>query len=118
VLARLSPSERLALVLHEVFECPHADIAAALGRRIDNARQHLARARRRLRERATETPPDQKLCRDLIRRFHAALHGADIPAITLLLMGGQAMFVADAQIEARGAASANDACYDRLTLAA
>jgi DNA-directed RNA polymerase specialized sigma24 family protein len=31
LLACLSPSERLALVLHEVFECGHADIAAVLG---------------------------------------------------------------------------------------
>ena len=46
MLACLSPSERLALVLHEVFECDHADIAATLGTRPANARQHLARARR------------------------------------------------------------------------
>src|SRR5438067_5581142 len=31
MLACLSPSERMALVLHEVFECGHADIAVALG---------------------------------------------------------------------------------------
>jgi hypothetical protein len=115
MLARLSPAERLALVLHKVFECPHADIAAALGIKPDNARQHLARARRRLRKLTDNTPPNQKLCRELIRRFHAALHGADIPAMTMLLGGDQPMFVSDTQVKARSAASANDACY-RLTV--
>ena len=61
VLACLSPSERLALVLHEVFECGHADIAATLGTTPANARQHLARARRRLREQQDPTPPDEKV---------------------------------------------------------
>jgi RNA polymerase sigma-70 factor (ECF subfamily) len=118
LLARLSPAERLALVLHEVFDCPHADIAALLGARPDHARQHLARARRRLRERADQmqqthrNPPDEQLCRDLIRRFHAALQGADIPAMTLLLTGEQPLFVADApSVQARSAVRTNDACY-------
>jgi RNA polymerase sigma-70 factor (ECF subfamily) len=69
LLACLSPSERLALVLHEVFECEHADIAAALGTKAVNARQHLARARRRLREAANETSAGEKLNRELVRRF-------------------------------------------------
>jgi len=112
LLARLTPAERMALVLHEVFDCPHADIAALLGARPENARQHLARARRRLRQPAAEPTPDHQLCRDLIRRFHAALQGADIPAMTLLLASEQPLFVADAPpVQARAARPANDARY-------
>jgi len=108
LLARLSPSERLALVLFDVFDCGHADIAAALGTTPANARQHLARARRRLRAPAGDTPPDDKLCRELIRRFHAALDGLDVPAMVNLLTGTQPMAVR---------ASANDATYHLLLAA-
>ena len=110
LLARLSPSERLALVLFDVFECGHADIAAALGTTQANARQHLSRARRRLRAPAGDAPPDDKLCRELIRRFHAALDGLDVPAMITLLTETQPLAV-------RAQACANDAAY-ALCLAA
>ena len=110
LLARLSPSERLALVMFDVFECGHADIAAALGTTPANARQHLARARRRLGAPAGDTRPDDKLCRELIRRFHAALDGLDVPAMVTLLTETQPMAV-------RAQACANDAAY-ALCLAA
>jgi RNA polymerase sigma-70 factor (ECF subfamily) len=108
LFARLSPSERLALVLFDVFECGHADIAAALGTTQANARQHLSRARRRLRNAEDDTPPDEKLCRELIRRFHAALDGLDVPAMITLLTETQSMAVR---------ASANDATYHLLLAA-
>ena len=114
LFARLSPSERLALVLFDVFECSHADIAAALGTTSANARQYLARARRRLRAPDDDTPPDEKLCRELVRRFHAALDGLDVPAMITLLTGTQPLAVR-AGTPAR--ACANDAVY-RLCLAA
>ena len=110
MFARLSPSERLALVLFDVFECGHADIAAALGTTPANARQHLSRARRRLRAPDGDTPPDDKLCRELIRRFHAALDGLDVPAMITLLSETQPLAV-------RTQACANDAAY-ALCLAA
>lgn len=110
LFARLSPSERLALVLFDVFECGHADIAELLRMTPANARQHLSRARRRLRAPVDDTPPDDKLCRELIRRFHAALDGLDVPAMVNLLMETQPMAV-------RAQACANDATY-ALCLAA
>jgi RNA polymerase sigma-70 factor (ECF subfamily) len=112
LLACLSPSERLALVLHEVFECEHADIAAALGTKAVNARQHLARARRRLREAAIETSAGEKLNRELVRRFQAAINGVDVAAMVTLLSDEQPMSV---QAEVR--ACANDPFY-MLALAA
>lgn len=114
--ARLSPSERLALVLYEAFECSHADIAATLGTTAANARQLLSRARRRLRAPDGAAPPDEKLCRDLIRRFHAALDGVDVPAMVSLLTDLQPMAVrasrpAQDRCEGQPRACANDASY-------
>jgi RNA polymerase sigma-70 factor (ECF subfamily) len=118
LLARLSPSERLALVLFDVFECGHADIAAALGTTPVNARQHLARARRRLRAAGDGIPPDEKLCRELIRRFHAALDGLDVPAMVTLLTETQPLAVrASTPLRFQVRASANDGVYG-LSLAA
>jgi predicted RNA polymerase sigma factor len=118
LLACLSPSERQALVMHEVFECGHADIAAALGTKPVNARQHLARARRRLREHAAEASPDERLCRELVRRFQAALNTIDVPAMVSLLADEQPVFVlASPQLQSRPGPSANDASY-RLAAAA
>jgi RNA polymerase sigma-70 factor (ECF subfamily) len=106
LLACLSPSERLALVLHEVFEREHADIAAALGTRAVNARQHLARARRRLREAANTADAGEKINRELVRRFQAAINGVDVAAMVTLLSEEQPMSV---QMQAR--ACANDTMY-------
>jgi RNA polymerase sigma-70 factor (ECF subfamily) len=118
LLACLSPSERLALVLHEVFECEHADIAAALSTKTVNARQYLARARRRLREDKGEASPDEKLCRELIRRFQAAINGMDMPAIMTLLADEQPVSVHESpQLRIHAVACANDAAYG-LALAA
>jgi len=123
-LLALSPSERLALVLHEVLECKHADIAAVLGTSAENARQHLARARRRLREDKREVSAEEKLCRDLVRRFQAAINGRDVPAMVTLLAGEQPVSVHQAPslslrlpLRLRAGASANDASY-RLAVAA
>ena len=121
LLARLSPSERLAVVLHEVLECEHADIAAALGTTTVNARQYLARARRRLRGDGAEAPPSEKLCRELIRRFQAAINGRDVPAMVTLLGDEQPVSVIASPLpRLRAGASANDALYHpcRLALAA
>ena len=113
LLACLSPSERLALVLHEVYECDHADIAAALGTKVVNARQHLARARRRLREAEPEAPASEKLCRELVRRFQAAINGMDVPAMVTLLSDEQPVSVVNTSpvLRAHVRACANDASY-------
>lgn len=112
MLTCLSPSERLALVLHDVFECEHADIAAALGTKTVNARQYLARARRRLREDSAAVPPDEKLCRELIRRFQAAINGLDVPAMVTLLAEEQPVFVHESpRARIHAGACANDASY-------
>lgn len=118
MLARLSAAERLALVLHEVFDCKHADIAAILGTKSANARQNLARARRRLGQGTQEAPADEKLSRELIRRFQNAINGVDVPAMVVLLGDEQPVSVHDAApVAGSGKPCANDASY-RMSLAA
>ena len=114
MLARLSFSERLALVLHEVFECGHADIAAVLGTKAENARQYLARARKRLKQADDDMPPEEKLSRELIRRFQLAINTRDVPAVVTLLTDGQPLAVCLQQQRPRVrgfSACANDASY-------
>jgi RNA polymerase sigma-70 factor (ECF subfamily) len=118
LLACLSPSERLALVLHEVFECEHAAVAAALSTNTVNSRQYLARARRRLRQDEAEAPASEKLCRELVRRFQAAINGMDVPAMVALLSEEQPVSVRESpRLRIDGGACANDAWYG-LALAA
>jgi RNA polymerase sigma-70 factor (ECF subfamily) len=118
LLACLSPSERLALVLREAFECEYADIAAALGTNAVNARQYLARARRRLREAQDEAPPEEKRCRELVRRFQAAINGLDMPAVVTLLAAEQPVSVqASPRLRLCARPCANEASYS-LCLAA
>jgi len=109
---RLPPSERLALVLHEVFDCEHADIAALLATSTANSRQLLLRARRRLQAcdgDADALPPGEKLCRELVRAFQAAINGMDREAVITLLGEPQPVAVRDTGLRAR--ACANDGRY-------
>jgi RNA polymerase sigma factor (sigma-70 family) len=116
LLALLSPAERMALLLYEVFDYSHADIAGVLGTSTTNARQYLARARRRLRSRGmpveAAVPAGENLCRDLIRRFEAALNGMDVPLLQTLLLEEQPLSVhASPPVQMRSGVPANDASY-------
>jgi RNA polymerase sigma-70 factor (ECF subfamily) len=117
LVACLSPSERLALVLHEVFDCKHEDIAAVLGTKAANARQHLVRARRRLQQEKPEAVESEKLSRELIRRFQAAINGMDVPAMVSLLGDDQPVSVREFPQLRLGGACANDLRYS-VSLAA
>ena len=59
VVDTLAPAERLAFVLHDMFDVPFDEIAALVGRSPDAARQLASRARRRVR--ASAPPPDAEL---------------------------------------------------------
>lgn len=120
LLACLSPPERLALVLREVFECEHAEIAKVLGTNTVNARQYLARARRRLHEDKTEALESEKVCHELLSRFQAAINDMDVSAIVTLLNEEQPVSLRKSprlQIRMHASACANDASYG-LALAA
>lgn len=72
------------------------------------------RARRRLRDAgsAEPPPPEEKLCRNLVRRFQAAINGLDLPALVTLLADEQPVSVhAFPQPRMKAGACANDALY-------
>lgn len=76
VLDQLSPDERLAFVLHDLFAVPFDEIATMLDRSPDSTRQLASRARRRVRGRAPET--DVNAQREVVDAFFAAAQGGDL----------------------------------------
>jgi RNA polymerase sigma factor (sigma-70 family) len=86
VLDTLAPAERLAFVLHDMFDVPFGEIAAMLGRSAGAARQLASRARRQVRG-AGARPPDTDLAaqRALVDAFFAAAHGGDFGTLVALL---------------------------------
>jgi RNA polymerase sigma-70 factor (ECF subfamily) len=84
VLDGLSPAERLAFVLHDVFGVPFADIAVALDRSEAAAQQLASRARRRVRG---APAPDRDLVRqrEVVDAFFAASRDGDFEALVALL---------------------------------
>jgi RNA polymerase sigma-70 factor, ECF subfamily len=84
VLETLSPAERTAWVLHDLFDLPFAEVAQVVGRTPESVRQLASRARAHLRERAPRFPVDPARHRQTVRRFLAATEGgrlADLLAV-------------------------------------
>src|SRR5437763_14289007 len=77
VLETLTPAERLAFVLHDMFAVPFDEIAEILERTPDSARQLASRARRRVRGAAPATDADLAQQRQLVDAFLAAARGGD-----------------------------------------
>jgi RNA polymerase sigma factor (sigma-70 family) len=84
VLDALSPAERLAFVLHDVFGVPFADIATALDRSEAAAQQLASRARRRV-QGAPEPDPDLARQRKVVEAFFAASRNGDFDALVAVL---------------------------------
>ncbi len=84
VLDTLAPAERLAFVLHDVFDVPFEQIAAIVDRSEPAARQLASRARRRLRTTAT---PDTSMAEqwELVDAFLAAARDGDFDALLTVL---------------------------------
>ena len=84
VLDTLTPSERLAFVLHDMFAVPFADIAPILGRSVDASKMLASRARHRVR--AAQVPrSDPHRQRTLVEAFLAASREGDFAALVELL---------------------------------
>ena len=73
LLERLSPDERAAFLLHEVFDYSHAEAAAILEVTEDACRQRVHRARTRLRQGRPRFNVDEAAQRRLLQRFVAAM---------------------------------------------
>ena len=86
VLDSLSPAERLAFVLHDMFELPFDEIAPMVGRSPAAARQLASRARRRVRGAELPAPdPDLARQRAVVDAFFLAARGGDFDTLVSLL---------------------------------
>jgi RNA polymerase sigma factor (sigma-70 family) len=84
VLDALTPAERLAFVMHDVFAVPFADIATVLDRSENAAQQLASRARRRV-QGAPEPDPDLARQREVVDAFFAASRDGDFDALVAVL---------------------------------
>ncbi|WP_030683416.1 sigma-70 family RNA polymerase sigma factor [Streptomyces sp. NRRL B-1347] len=85
VLDTLSPAERLAFVLHDMFAVPFEDIAPIVERAPAATRQLASRARRRVRDAAPVPDPDRAKQREVVEAFLAAARGGEFDALLELL---------------------------------
>ena len=85
VLETLSPAERLAFVLHDMFAVPFEEIAPIVGRSPTATRQLASRARRRVRGAAPVPAADLARQRGVVDAFLAAARGGDFDALLAVL---------------------------------
>jgi RNA polymerase sigma-70 factor (ECF subfamily) len=85
VLDTLSPPERLAFVLHDIFAVPFDEIARIVDRSPQAARQLASRARRRVRGERTVPDADLDTQREVMEAFLAAARDGDFDALLAVL---------------------------------
>ena len=87
VLESMTPAERVALILHDVFRYPFAEVAGIVGRSPAACRQLASSARRRIRAaQAPATPPGRQA--GIVRDFKRAWEARDIDSLIGLLDPG------------------------------
>jgi RNA polymerase sigma-70 factor (TIGR02957 family) len=85
LLESLSPQQRAAFLLREVFEYPYAEVAEFIGTDVDSTRHLVARARNHVRERRPRYHASRRQREELTQRFFAAAEQGDLPALEALL---------------------------------
>ena len=85
VLETLTPAERLAFVLHDMFALPFDEIAAVLERSPEATRQLASRARRRVQGERTTPDPDLGRQREVVDAFLTAARKGDLEALVKVL---------------------------------
>lgn len=85
VLDTLSPAERLAFVLHDMFAVPFDEIAPMVDRSPEATRQLASRARRRVRESAPPPDPDLTRQRAVVDAYFKAAREGDLEALVAVL---------------------------------
>jgi RNA polymerase sigma-70 factor (ECF subfamily) len=103
LLDALQPAERVAFVLHDMFEVPFDDIGAIVGRTPDAARQLASRGRRRVRGASPGQDATTQRQGELVRAFLEASRSGKFSALLALLDPG-ATLRADATVLAIGGA--------------
>jgi RNA polymerase sigma factor (sigma-70 family) len=88
VLDTLTPAERLAFVLHDMFDLPFEQIAPVVGRTPAAARQLASRARRRVKGADIQADPDLTRQREVVDAFFSAARGGDFDALVAVLDPG------------------------------
>jgi RNA polymerase sigma factor (sigma-70 family) len=85
VLETLTPAERLAFVLHDMFGVPFEEIAGLIDRSPQAARQLASRARRRVRAQPTAPDVGVSAQQEVVNAFLAAAHEGDFDALVAVL---------------------------------
>lgn len=85
LLERLTPEERAALLLHDVFDYGYGEVAEVVGKSLDNTRQIASRARRRVSDEAPRFEGTRERRDELARRFLAAARAGEVEALKDLL---------------------------------
>ena len=84
LLGRLTPDQRVAYVLHDLFDVPFRQVAETLGTRPDNAKQLASRARRRI-EQTGSAQAATTMDGAVVEAFLAAAAGGDIDRMVALM---------------------------------
>jgi RNA polymerase sigma factor (sigma-70 family) len=84
VLDVLTPSQRVAYVLHDLFDVPFGEVAQTLGTSPDSAKKHASRARGRI-EQAEPAPTTPNIDTAVVDAFLAAAAGGDIGRMLALM---------------------------------
>jgi RNA polymerase sigma-70 factor (TIGR02957 family) len=85
LLESLSPEQRAVLLLHDVFDYDHAQIAQIIGKSQDNVRQIARRARRHIEQRRPRFQTTREQRDELARRFFQAAEQGDLSGLEALL---------------------------------
>jgi RNA polymerase sigma factor (sigma-70 family) len=111
VLETLTPPERLAFVLHDMFGVPFDEIARLVDRSPQAARQLASRARRRVRAQHATPDVDVSAQREVVNAFLAAARGGNFDALVatldpdVVLRSDGGTVLAGLSAEVRGAAN-------------
>jgi RNA polymerase sigma-70 factor (TIGR02957 family) len=85
LLESLSPEQRAALLLHDVFDYGYSEIAQIIGKSEDNVRQLVSRARRHVGERRPRFASSRRQRDELVQRFLAAARRGDLNGLESML---------------------------------
>lgn len=91
-LQRLSPLERAAFLLHDVFDLPFTEVAGVLERTEPAVRQLAARAREHVREERPRFNASSEEARRLADAFQSAVTGGDLGTLSKLLAGDVVLY--------------------------
>jgi RNA polymerase sigma-70 factor (ECF subfamily) len=85
VLDTLTPAERLAFVLHDLFAMPFEEIGSIVGRSPEAARQLASRARRRVRGAPAPSDAGRARQREVVEAFLRAVRAGDLEGLLAVL---------------------------------